>query len=362
MNIRSLSAQDFRNIALARMDFSGPRQFFYGANGQGKTNLLEALGMISALRSFRTAEVRPLIRQGQREALLFMEVKQEKTGEREIDLHLRLNGRKLIVDGEPGYLRDVLGVFPTVVLCSDDAQLPRGSPAVRRRWMDLVLSSVDAAYFRALRDYHRALGERNALLKKDRPDARQLGVYERLMATHAAELVRRRANGVAALAVILREKYAILSGDEDEEPDIQLETKIQEPKAEALVRLWHGNRTRDRAARATTMGPHRDDLGFRLKGGEAQVMGSEGQQRGLVVSLRLAQAAFYHRELGIAPVLLADDVLGEFDPVRRERFWQALGKETAQVVATGTQLPADADRWQVFDIRRGKVRESAARS
>ena len=357
MKITRLAVQDFRNLPLVTLDFSGTRQFFFGRNGQGKTNLLEALGLVSALRSFRTNELRPLIRRDQREARLRIDIDQEETGTRTLEIHLRSNGKKVLLDGEKTMrLRELLGLFPTVVLSADDAQLLRGAPSGRRRMVDMTLSSIDKVYFQSLKHYHQALRQRNALLKQDAHTDALLMPYEQAMAKEAANILQKRADFIPQLAKVLREKYAIISDGASEAPDLIYLPKTKHFSSEELLTYWSGEaRRRDFAAGTTTAGPHRDDVGFSVNGGAAEVMGSEGQQRGLVVSLRLAQAALYRERLGILPVILADDVLGEFDPDRRRRFWEALSSDDYQVIATGTVLPTDEASWQVFGVEGGKV-------
>ena len=116
---------------------------------------------------------------------------------------------------------------------------------------------------------------------------------------------------------------------------------------------YQSSRARDLQFRATLTGPHRDDFRFTVKQTAAKDFASEGQQRSLVLALRLAQAAWFHEKSGVRPVLLADDVLGELDPGRRARFWSAIDHES-QIIATGTRLPeAELGEWQMFDVAGG---------
>ena len=116
----------------------------------------------------------------------------------------------------------------------------------------------------------------------------------------------------------------------------------------------HDSRKRDQMIGATQRGPHRDDFNFSLQIGSAREYASDGQQRGLCVALRIAQACFYRQQLGLVPVLLADDVLGELDPIRRQGFWRAC-PEDLQVVATGTELPAEPEKWSVCEVLNGLI-------
>src|SRR3954469_17744153 len=154
MQIRRLTLQNFRNIRLADLELSGRQQFLVGANGQGKTNLLEAAGFITALRSFRTTENKLLVGIGQHCAAIVCDVEHERMGDTQVTVKLRHDGKEVWTDQtRVTRLADYLGQFPTVVFSSQDLQLVRGSPAGRRRWLDLTLASTDAGYFRALQTF-----------------------------------------------------------------------------------------------------------------------------------------------------------------------------------------------------------------
>ncbi|HEY0944223.1 MAG TPA: DNA replication and repair protein RecF, partial [Opitutaceae bacterium] len=182
MQLRRITLQHFRNIAFASLPFEGRQQFFVGANGQGKTNLLEAAGFITALRSFRTTDNKVLIAHGQPEAAIVCELAHERFGETKITIKLRAGAKEVWTDQERvTRLGDYLGKFPAVVFSSQDQQLVRGSPGGRRRWLDLTLAAMDGAYLQALQSYHRALAGRNALLKRGAP-AGELSAFEQPLA------------------------------------------------------------------------------------------------------------------------------------------------------------------------------------
>lgn len=352
MRLRRLTLQNLRNIAFAELSFSGRQQFFLGPNGQGKTNLLEAVGFVTALRSFRTADAGLLVAQGKKEGALAAEFEHEKHGPCRVVITLRPGGKEVVCDDERiTRLADFLGRFPTVVFSSQDQQFVRGAPALRRRWLDLALAGSDAAYLHALTGYHRALEGRNRLLKRQAPAA-ELAAFEAPLAGAAAELVAARRAGVATLAPHLAAAYATLSADA-EPATLAYDTDTDAGDAEAWRAHFEKARARDLQFRSSLSGPHRDDLALRLGGRPARDYGSEGQQRSLVLALRLAQVNHVRAATGIQPVLLADDVLGELDPARRRRFWTALGEER-QVLATGTEPPAaELGAWQIFRVAAG---------
>ena len=391
MRLQRVTLQHFRNLAAAKVEFGGARHFLVGANGQGKSNLLEAVGLLTALRSFRTSDARVLIAHGQAEAAVACEVEHERSGATRVEVRLRPGGKEVVVDGVAvTRLADYLGQFPTVVLSSQDQQLVRGAPGLRRRWLDLTLAATDRGYLRVLQAYHRALAERNALLRRG-AGVTELAAFERPMAAAAAALVAARAAGLERLALQLGRAYARLAmGATSPESagfayaangaksmavaakaggagsaagaTMPSEPPGGLPGAEASDWLarWESGRARDLQMRTTMTGPHRDDVEFTLDGRPAVDVGSEGQQRSLVLALRVAQAHWFQEHLGVAPLILADDVLGELDPGRRERFWAALAPEW-QVIATGTSLPTDEPRaWRITEVEAGRFHPLAA--
>lgn len=358
MRFASVTLQHFRNLPLVSVRLAGRHTFLCGANGQGKTNFLEALGYVTALRSFRGAEPRALVALGQAQAGLGFTIEHEQFGESKLAITLGADGRTVEWEqGKVTRLADFIGKFPTVVFSSQDSQLLRGSPSLRRRWLDLTLAAMDGAYFAALQGYTRAVAERNILLKHGGRDAAQLTAFEREAAVHAVRLVAARQAGLAELSELFRQAHARLV-PEGEQAALLYAPDTAAATLEDFAGQLAKSRPRDTLLRSTERGPHRDDLELLLSGRPAKSFASEGQQRCLVIALRLAQAAYFKRHGAIEPVLLCDDVLGELDPERRRKFWASLDGQP-QVVATGTSLPeAEAGVWQVLEVRAGTVAEA----
>lgn len=356
MLIRKLVLSEFRNILQADVALEGRRQFFCGANGQGKSNLLEAVGFLTALRSFRAADPRTLITHGRPQAEIAFDLEREESGPGRVAIRIGREGRQLWYDGKRvNRLADHVGRFPTVVFSSQDLQLIRGAPGPRRRWLDLTLAAMDPDYLNALQAYSRALDGRNILLRKrDAGAARELTAFERTLAPAGARIVALRDLRLAELAALTAAAYGRMS--EGSEPaTLRYESALRGVDAGAFLALLESGRARDLQAGATLTGPHRDDLRFEVAGASAKDFASEGQQRSLMLALRLAQAAWFHQCSRVRPVLLADDVLGELDPVRRDRFWAALDPES-QVIASGTSPPpAPLGGWQLFTVAGGVV-------
>jgi DNA replication and repair protein RecF len=354
VRFQKVTLQGFRNLPLVDVELAGQRTFLIGANAQGKTNFLEALGYVTALRSFRGADTRSLIGVGQPQAGMGFAVEHETFGQSRLTLTLTPDDR--VVEWEHGKvtrLADFIGRFPTVVFSSHDNQFLRGSPSLRRRWLDLTLAAMDAAYLASLQRYTRAVAERNVLLKQGGRDAGALEAFEHELAVHAATLVAKRTAGLAGLGELFRAAHAKLV-PEGEQAGLVYAPDTVVSAAEDFAALLVKCRARDTLLKSTERGPHRDDLELVLNGRPARQFASEGQQRCLVIALRLAQAAYFQAKGGVTPVLLCDDVLGELDPERRGKFWASLQGEP-QVIATGTSLPADEAGWQVLKVEKGKV-------
>lgn len=355
MRLTRLNLEAFRNITGASLELDGVSHFFLGLNGQGKTNLLEAAGMLSALRSFRTRENTSLICHGSTRAGLFFRIEHESSGAAEVTLYLDSKGKRLQVDGESiRRLGDYVGHFPSVTLCADDIQILRGGPALRRNFLDGALASVDSAYLRALTRYQKALQQRNRLLKEPAKAAAQLDSFDKTLAVPAWELHRLRKEEVEKLDQELRIAYATISGRR-ESAALTYQPRHDIESAGDYLAILKDRRERDLRQGVTSAGPHRDDLTFFLDGRPAQDFGSEGQQRGLVTALRLAQIARVRELTRCTPLILADDVVGELDAHRQRGFWSAIGP-TAQVLASGTVAPPDVPgrSWCIWEVENGQ--------
>lgn len=349
----------FRNIALCDLDLEHKRHFMLGTNGQGKSNCLEALGLIFMLRSFRTQTSKALFQKGCPEFRLFYEIEHESMRSTQVELHFKGQEKILLIDGNRVQkMSDFIGLFPVVPLHAGDLMILKGTPAERRRFIDMTFASIDPEYFQALRLYHRSLQERNRLLKMQ-ANAPAFSAFEKELALHADSLIRKRQAGIDQLGRILSEVYAAFAED-SEEPSLSYNVDINLESVDAYEQFFSDNRKRDALIGSTQKGPHRDDYGLNLAIGGAKEYGSDGQQRALCVALRVAQAQLFESVLGIKPVLLVDDVLGELDPIRRQGFWETCPKDS-QIIASGTQFLANEQEgdWTVWEVSKGTFSQKA---
>jgi len=348
LRFHSIGVSNFRNIKFARISLSADRVFLSGANGQGKTNLLEAIGYVSSLRAFRARENATIIGPEAAHSEIAYKMDSESVGEVSVSLKIKKKGKELSLDGERvRRASQFVGKFPTVVLASGDLDLVRGSPGGRRRFLDAFLCGIDRAYYTALQRYQKCLQQRNLLLKQGaRPEL--LEPFETQMHAPAAEIVAKRSKALGLIGSLAAARYSELSACA-ECVSVAYHPSSQIQSEEHHKELLERNRRRDDALQSTSKGPHRDDFGLQLDGRVAADFASDGQQRSIALALALAVIESWKQLQGVLPALLIDDVLGELDEGRRACFWASLDP-CMQVIATGTRLPeeAKAGDWLVY--------------
>jgi DNA replication and repair protein RecF len=350
VHLAHLRLRDFRNYARLDADLAPGFHLLLGDNAQGKTNILEAIYLIATLRSFRGVGSAQMVRHGQKGYFVGSQIVGQ--GEHETKMYWSSRERSLNLDGRPvRKLTDYLGVLRTVVFCTEDLQLIKGTGRARRRFMDLLLSQTYPSYLPQLQRYTQALRSRNALLKRPVLDPVALDGFSRELVSVGKELIRLRSELVPKFSPLAMLAYGRVSNDAEE---LRIEY-LPSVKGDFTVELAQ-SRDRERTYRATILGPHRDDVQLLLNGRSAAQFGSEGQKRTLAIALKMAQAEFLAGLHGSAPILLIDDVMGELDVKRRSGLLPLLEqarRTSGQVFMTCTEenwpseLGKDLQRWHV---------------
>lgn len=356
MLLRRLWLTDFRSYTGADVSFGPGLTAIVGANGEGKTNLLEAIGWLATLSSFRGASADVLIRDGQSRAVVRGEVEREGR-ELLIESELIRDGRnRAQINRQPlRRHRDLLGALQVTAFAPDDLALIKGGPGGRRRYLDDALVAQHPSHDRLRVEVDRVLRQRNSLLKQsggrlDADAALTLDVWDAKLTAAGEALDRARQAVLADLAPALEEAYGKVAPH-----GASVETALRPAWREAgLAVALHQARSDDLRRGYTTVGPHRDDLEVRLDGREARSHASQGEQRSLALALRLAAHEVAAAAAGSAPVLLLDDVFSELDPGRSAALLGALpGGQILLTTASG--IPVGAEPAAVLRIENGRI-------
>jgi DNA replication and repair protein RecF len=356
MSVRRVSIVDFRNLVKVDLELGDGRTAVVGDNGQGKTNLMEALAWLATASSFRGVPTEALVRTGAERAILRAEVENGgRTTLLEVELAASGRNRMQVNRNRVTRVRDLLGHLVATVFGPDDLALVKGGPAGRRRYLDDLLVALHPRHHGLVTDLERILRQRNALLRQaggrmTREIASTLDVWDDKLAGVGDELGRARRD----LVVLLRPEVAdILDalGDGTRAATLDYESDWLDA---GLGSALAATRPDDIRRGVTTVGPHRDDLGIRLGGLPSRTHASQGEQRSLALALRLGGHRILGEHLGVEPVIILDDVFSELDQGRAGRLVGLLPSTQVLVTAAGTLPPGiHADR--VLRIKAGTI-------
>jgi len=378
MYLKTLHLVQFRNYRVAQIDFDAPKTILVGNNAQGKSNLLEAVELLATLKSHRSTRDRELVLEdtdvGQIRANL-----ERGYGSVELALTLRNQGRRTVALNQESLRRqlDFLGVLNAVQFSSLDLELVRGAPERRRNWLDSILTQLEPIYAHILQQYNQVLRQRNALLKKirtiraegriDESSSRdydsQLALWDAQLATAGSRVTRRRARVLERLAPLAAAWHASISAATEVleityAPNVTLEKDDPEGVQQAFLDKIQQRRLPEQVHGTTLVGPHRDEVEFTINQTPARSYGSQGQQRTLVLALKLAELKLIEEVVGEPPLLLLDDVLAELDLNRQNQLLEAI-QDRFQTLITTTHLGAFDSQWlnssQILSVHAGQI-------
>ena len=365
MVLQQLVLEDFRNYRDLDLCASSGATVFFGQNAQGKTNLLEAIYLIARASSHRAGADAEMIHWG-KPSFLARGIFESGTRTVEIEVsYSEQKGKSVLVNGIPRRQSEGLAPQVRVVLfVPDDLQMVKGPGALRRRFLDQEISQVDPTYIFDLSRYTKVLTQRNSLLRAGAaPGDSSVEIWTEQMVEHGARLYRKRLLALKKLAPVARTVHSQFAPGEDLDvlyrPSVPLRGDELIPEIEESFRKRlreRANLERDKAV--TLVGPHRDDIVFSLNGMDARQYGSQGQQRSIVLGVKVSEIEFLRQETGDLPILLLDDILSELDASRRHRLLEAISKDV-QVFLTCTDyspfrqdLPVET---QYYRVHGGKV-------
>lgn len=374
MYLTHLSLRHFRNYGEQQIDFAAAKTILVGENAQGKSNLLEAVELLATLKSHRTSRDRDLVQQDQPVAQISASVRRE-LGLADLSLVLRQAGRRTaILNGEK--LRrqlDFLGTLNAVQFSSLDLDLVRGGPGERRDWLDTLLIQLEPIYAHILSQYNQVLKQRNALIKQSYGDdsgesgpaidATEFALWDAQLAALGTRVIRRRARAIARLAPIAHQWHQAISGQREDlqihyQPNVSLVEDDPAVIQGSFLEKIQQRAIAEQHQRTTLVGPHRDDIEFAINDTPSRQYGSQGQQRTLVLALKLAELHLIDEIIGEPPLLLLDDVLAELDLSRQNQLLEAI-QDRFQTIITTTHLGAFGSQWmtssQILTVEAGRI-------
>ncbi len=360
MIIQKLELRNFRNYDQLTLRPMDGINLFFGSNGSGKTNLLEAIHYCALGKSHRVNNDQNVVRLGQREASCALTVKKDPV-RNEIRVLLQpgeANRKTVWIDqAKVRRFSELMGCFRCVLFSPEDLGMLRGGPSLRRRFLDMMISQWSPAYFIALQQYRTAMEHRNAILKECRlthtnPGA-MIGDFEGMMASSALVIMAARREIIATLSRHAEAVYHRLSGREEEcfRMDYHCSMRNVQPEEEALCRVLRDNREEDERTGLTSQGPHRDDLTMTLNQKDIRLFASQGQVRSAALSLRLSQLSVMEEQGRDRPVLLLDDVMSELDQSRRMNLLREIQHTQTFITCSDENDVAEFLSARVYSVR-----------
>lgn len=334
MRLVNIELKNYRNCTDVKIDFKSRKTLIIGKNAQGKTNILESIYFLSDLKSPRTSTVSDLIQFGKESFEISAHVEKNST-EIELDYSLDRDKKRVIkVNKVKTTPKNFKSVVKTVLFSTKDLLLLRGAPQDRRDWLDRAISQIYPAYDERLSKYDKIRIQKNNLLKSDIVDETLLDIYNEQLAVTGANIIFLRKKFLKEISEIAAKKHNIISNSEifslnytcpyDEVGEIceYLKEKLEERRQEEIAR------------HQACVGPHRDDIEFMINGLDAVKFASQGQQRTLVLSLKLSELEIIKTKTGFSPILLLDDVLAELDETRQNYLLKSIENDTQTIITS----------------------------
>ena len=377
MYLKNIHLYAFRNYHEQTLNFESQKTILLGNNAQGKSNLLEAVELLATLKSHRTNRDRDLILEGEKKGQILGTV-ERNYGESQMGITFRSPGRRSLMLNHENLRRhlEFLGHINAVEFSCLDLELVRGSPETRRSWLDTLLIQLEPVYASIINQYNKVLRQRNALLKVIRKtveeqtntdnlsaEMSQLKLWDQQLAEAGTRVTRRRNRVIERISPLAENWHKeIRNGTEKLEinylPNISIDREEPQEVQQAFLDKIEQRRMAEQQLATSVVGPHRDDVELKINHTPAKSYGSQGQQRTLVLAIKLAELQLIEDVIGEPPLLLLDDVLAELDPNRQNQLLEVI-QGRFQTIITTTYLHSFDTQWlkssQIMKVEGGKL-------
>ena len=357
MIIKSIKLQNYRNYESLNLQFNEQTNIFHGDNGQGKTNLLEALYLTGTTKSHRGTKDKDIIQFNHDEG--HIEIVVEKKGALHvINVHLKkYHSKGFAINKIPmRKASEYLGLVHFIFFSPEDLNIIKAGPSARRRFIDLELSQLDKIYLSNLSNYNRIVHQRNALLRElyQNPKGNEtLEIWDIQLVKYGSKVITAREDFIRKMNEIINGIHKKLTGGK-EDLEIIYEKSVRTWEFEKQVLK---NREKDIRMKSTSVGPHRDDCSFISEGIDLRYFGSQGQQRTAALSLKLSELELVKKMINDTPILLLDDVLSELDKKRQHYLLSSIGGIQTMITCTGVDemMKQYFLENKVFQVSEGKI-------
>lgn len=334
MRIKRLGLKNYRNCKDISLDFKSMKTLIVGKNAQGKTNILESIYFLSDLKSPRTSTVSDLIKFGENNFEINAQVERNDT---EIELDFSYDKdkkREIKINKVKSTAKSFKQVIKTVLFSTKDLLLLRGTPQDRRDWLDRAISQIYPAYDERLSKYDKIRIQKNNLLKNEVIDEALYDIYNEQLVITGANIVFLRKKFLREIEKFASNKHKVISDTEEFGLNYTCPYEEIEAISNYLKQELQERRKEEFARRQSCVGPHRDDIEFTINGMDATKFASQGQQRTLVLSLKLSELEIIRDKMGFSPLLLLDDVLAELDEMRQNYLLKSIEKDTQTIITS----------------------------
>ena len=353
MRIKSLKIENFRNIKDIQIFPSDEMNVIYGENAQGKTNIIEAIWLFTGAKSFRGAKDEELKRFSSEKARLKIEFEAEKI---EKSAQIEINDKRIACLNEKPLksVSHLAGKFNAIIFSPTDLRLLSDGPKVRRKFLDMAICQLYPTYIEILRGYTKAVTQRNKILKDFKNNSSVLpllDVFENEIALSGEKIIKYRLRYIEILKEFIPEIYKGISNGQE---NLEIEY-ISSNKSENLLTDLKNSRKEDMFTYKTSVGPHRDDLEFKINGISAKNFGSQGQKRSVALSLKLAEAEILKKTTGEYPICLLDDIMSELDPKRQNFILNHIKEMQTFLSCCDPETLKNLKEGKRFQIKSGEV-------
>ncbi len=361
MKLKNLKLKNYRNCENVELDFCDFKNLIIGKNAQGKTNILESIYFLSNMKSVRTSNNLDLIKFSEEKTEINANLEKNNT---DIEMDFSYNDEKkktFLLNKVKSTQKDFKQVLKTVLFSTEDLMLLRGAPEDRRKWLDRAISQIYPVYDDRIYKYEKIRIQKNNLLKEEKFDKNLLDVYNEQLAIAGSNVIYLRIKYLKEIEKIAQKKHSNISEKENlnmyYSSTFELGETVEEISENYKLAL-NENSEEEKRRGQSLIGPHRDDIIFYINDKDSTKFASQGQQRTIVLSLKMAEIDIIKEKIGTSPILLLDDVLAELDDLRQNYLLNSINADTQTIITSVDTLFFNEEFLKdvkIFKIEDGKI-------